>query len=233
MRDAISAVSRALRQGDEVPDAALDVWLSPPYREVSGRFWTPVAVARCAATWLAAAGAVRVLDVGAGTGKFCVVAALSTDLVMTGIEQRGALVLEALSLARRFRVEHRCELIEGVIEGVDLAAFDALYLFNSFAENIYPPDAHLDDTVELSPGRLGRDLRTLESALARMRTGALLLTYHGFGGQIPDTFDLLREEEAGTGTLRLWSKNRTRAQGQAWVEVADEVWLVDDPGPRR
>lgn len=228
----VSAVARALRSEQEVGDAAIDFWLSAPYRQVAGRFWTPVAVARTAARWMVESGAVRVLDVGSGAGKFCVVAALATDLRITGIEQRRRLVVEATNLARRFRVERRCELLLGTLARVDLALFDALYVFNSFAENVYPRTEQLDDSVELSARRMRRDLLKVEEGLARMAVGSVLVTYHGFGGQIPDTFELVREETAGTGMLRLWAKRRSLSGGRSWVEVADEVMDVGDTAPR-
>jgi hypothetical protein len=160
-------------------------------------------------------------------GKFCVVSALASDLFVTGIEQRFRLVVEASNLVRRFRVKSRCRLLAGTIARVDLAAFDALYVFNSFAENVYPCHERLDDAVELSARRLRDDLLTLEDGLARMAIGGAFVTYHGFGGQIPDTFDLVRDEPAGSGELRLWVKRRLRSQGGCWVEVADGVVHVD------
>jgi hypothetical protein len=230
---AVAGVTRALRAGEEVSDDAIDLWLAEPYRCVSRRFWTPVEVGRTAARWIEDQGAERVLDVGAGAGKFCVVSALATNLRMTGIEQRHHLVVEASNLAHRFRVEHRCRMLLGTLERVDLAAFDALYVFNSFAENVYPRHEQLDDRVELSARRLRDDLRTVEAALARMALGAALVTYHGFGGVVPDTFDLVRDEQVGSGSLRLWVKRRARATGGCWVEIGDDVQQIDGIEPSR
>jgi hypothetical protein len=214
------------RQSDGVSDEEVDAELSERFRLVSRRFWTPVAVARTAARWMEEIGARNALDIGAGAGKFCVVAALTSELRLVGIEQRFPLVVEASRLARRFRVEQRCRVLPGTIERVDVTRFDAVYVFNSFAENIYPPHERLDDTVELSPRRLRDDLLTLEHGLARMAVGAAFVTYHGFGGRIPDTFDLVRDEPAGTGELRLWVKRRRESRGSIWIEVADDVILV-------
>jgi hypothetical protein len=223
----ISAVGHALENDLDVSDAAIDFWMTDHSRSWSPRYWTPVAVARTAARWIAELGGQTVLDAGAGAGKFCVVAALATDLRVTGVEQRRHLALEATSLARRFRVDDRCEVLAGTIDRVDLTAFDALYVFNSFAENVYPEDEQLDDTVELSPRRMRRDLLTVEAALARMPVGAMFVTYHGFGGQIPDTFEVAREDDAcGTGPLKLWRKRRSEPRGKCWVEVADEMMEI-------
>src|SRR5258708_32599839 len=61
-------------------------------RALSGQHWTPVAVAARAADLLTRAGATRILDVGAGVGKFCIVGALSTAAEFVGVERREGLV---------------------------------------------------------------------------------------------------------------------------------------------
>lgn len=222
-------VARAIRQGIAVDDDVIDAWLSERHRRVSGRFWTPVAVAITAARWIAESGATRVLDVGSGAGKFCVTAALAADLCVTGIEQRPALVADARRLARRLGVQGRTELLLGTIDALDLASFDALYIFNAFAENLFFAPERLDDTVELSVGRMRRDRALVERALERMAVGRALVTYHGFGGQIPDSFDVAREEPLGTDVLRLWIKRRARSTGARWVEMGEGVVLCDAP----
>jgi hypothetical protein len=68
-------------------------------RELSSVFWTPIAVAAEAAKWLVAAPERRVLDIGCGPGKFCLVAASLTDGDFTGIEQRSDLVIAARQAA--------------------------------------------------------------------------------------------------------------------------------------
>ena len=39
-----------------------------------------------------------------------------------------------------------------------------------------------------------------------MGEGTLVLTYHGFGGHLPDAYELLRDEPAGTDALKLWRR---------------------------
>lgn len=221
----------ALRRGDHVPDAEIDAHLSPHLRAVASRWFTPTAVAARAARVLEDRGARTVLDVGSGAGKLCCVAALASDLELTGIEQRAPLVLEALHLAQRLGVAERVRFVRGTIHEVDLTAYDALYVFNSFAENLFPAAERLDASVELSAARMARDLEVLERALDELPLGGSLMTYHGFGGQVPDTFDLVHEESAGSDRLRMFTKRRTISEGACWVEVADDVMLVERAPP--
>jgi hypothetical protein len=55
-----------------------------------------------------------------------------------------------------------------------------------------------------------------------MRPGAVLFTYHGFGGRIPDSFSLARSESAGTDVVRMWRKTLP-SRGGAWLELDEGV----------
>ena len=221
----------ALRRGDHVPDAEIDAHLSPRFRRVAPQWFTPTAVAARAARVLEDRGARTVLDIGSGVGKLCCVAAMASELELTGVEHRPALVLEAFHLAERLGLGDRTRFVRGTIEDVDLTAYDALYVFNSFAENLFPTSERLDESVELSPARMMRDLAILERALDHMPLGGSLMTYHGFGGQVPDTFDLVHEESAGSDVLRLWTRRRVASEGACWIEVGDEVMLSERLAP--
>ncbi len=75
-----------------VEDEKFDLIYPPEVRELSSIFWTPVRIAAEAAELLAVTPATRVLDIGCGPGKFCLVAAKLTEGSFTGIEQRPAFI---------------------------------------------------------------------------------------------------------------------------------------------
>jgi hypothetical protein len=58
-----------------------------------------------------------------------------------------------------------------------------------------------------------------------MPKGTYLVTYNGFGGKVPDSFELLRAKPTGESLLRLWRKSRVRSRGGHWLEYDDStVW---------
>ena len=72
-----------------------------PVRLLAARHWTPLAVARKAASFLAADKGKRILDIGSGAGKFCLAAAYFTpDADFFGIEHRNDLVEYAQEAAK-------------------------------------------------------------------------------------------------------------------------------------
>jgi hypothetical protein len=199
-----------LRAGSVLHDEAFDQYLPHDLRLASSEFWTPLQVARTVGSWLTEVGARTVVDVGAGPGKFCVVASLVTECLYFGIEHRPRLVATARSLARRFGVERRVSFIEGAFGNVSIEGVDAVYLYNPFAENLCWYDAALDETVELGPARFRHDVALVENLLEALPMGTYLITYNGFGGRVPDSFIQLRADRGLPNVLCMWRKAASR-----------------------
>jgi predicted RNA methylase len=194
---------RGVRSGHHVPDVVFDRIYPPRVREVSSQHWTPIAVARRAAELLVRDASTHVLDIGAGAGKFCLVGALTSPARFTGIEQRGPLVYLARAVAREYGVS-RARYLHGDMRALDWQQFDAFYLFNPFAENQSLPRDHIDDAVELSPERYERDVLFVAEQLALAPVGTRVVTYHGFGAEMPVGYQRRVHEPVGSGALELW-----------------------------
>ena len=202
--DARRSVSQRLREG-RIADAELDEVYPPSVRRVSPWFWTPIAVAVRAAELLVTRSSTRVLDIGSGAGKFCIVGAATTGAWFTGIEHREHLVHTARVAAWRLGVG-RARFLHGTPDAVDIESFDAVYFFNPFEENLWDDGDRLDDTVTLSEERFVADLAQTMELLSAARTGTRVVTYHGFGGEMPRGFVRAVSEHHHTGYLELWVK---------------------------
>ena len=198
-----------IRYGHEPSDAIFDRFLSPHVRFASYQFWTSAAVAMRVSEWLAREKVERVLDVGSGPGKFCVIGALATQCSFVGIEQRSNLVLYARQLAKCFEVESRAQFIHGVFGETPLEDFDAYYFYNPFGENTFGPNDWLDQTVELSEARYLRDVLFTEDTMRRAPVGTFFIFYNGFGGVIPSTYDELYSDADAPNPLQMWRKTRS------------------------
>lgn len=166
--DYLSRLRAGLAVGN-VPDLVFDEFLSPMARSRSRQFWTPIRVAQRAALRLAERGARRVLDVGSGPGKFCIVAACARpEVQFRGVEHRAALVESAGALAQRLRIAN-LEFSRGDALAVDWHGFDGLYFFNPFAENSFASEDVFDATVELSAPRLASELLRSTQLLSSVR----------------------------------------------------------------
>jgi hypothetical protein len=58
--------------------------------------------------------------------------------------------------------------------------------------------------VELSGARYLRDIASAEEFLAGVTTGTYLLTYNGFGGQVPPKFREVCVDRELPNVLRMW-----------------------------
>lgn len=199
----------ALQQGRPVRDEDFDSIYPLEYRRVSARFWTPVATARRVAEMLEGEGARRVLDIGAGVGKFCIVGALTTTrTTFVGIEQRAHLVVAACEGARALGAE-RADVRSGRLDDLRLdfrERFDGFYLFNPFAENTFGRSGRLDHSIELSEARYRADVALAETLLASAPPRTPVVTYCGYGGKMRPGYDLVHSEPSAAGPLYLWVK---------------------------
>jgi len=202
----VERLRRALRSGQPVRDEDFDALLPLEYQRASTRFWTPMHAARCAAQWFEEQGVGRVLDVGAGVGKFCTIGALATrDVSFIGVEYRASLVRVASDVIDVLGAD-RAMVVHGSVQDIHANDYDAFYFFNPFVENVITSSSRLDSSVELSETRQRQDILAAERLLAGARGGTTVVTYFGYGGPMPDGYHLIDEEHAG-GPLRLWRKD--------------------------
>jgi len=195
---------------DEKFDLIYPRWV----RELSSTFWTPVAVAAEAAKLLATAPACsavalakarpRVLDIGCGPGKFCLVAASLTDGWFTGVEQRSDLVAAARQAATDLGLAG-VEFIHGNVMDVVFADYDAFYLFNPFEENMHYGHK-IDSEVRLSPDLFKRYTSHVSAQLGARPIGTRVVTYMGYADDIPACYNC--EEALFGDDLKLWIKQR-------------------------
>jgi predicted RNA methylase len=186
-------------------DVAFDGAYERRIRALSSQHWTPVAIAARAARLLTRAGATRILDVGSGAGKFCIVGALSTRATFVGVERRADLV-EVAGRAAREMGAARATFIHANVEALPFDGFDGFYLYNPFFEHISRHLPLVDRTLERSGRAHRRVVRSIEEKLGALPAPAVVVTYHGFGGQLPPDFSHVGDEPAGNDRLELWIK---------------------------
>lgn len=199
-------VAAAIREGRCPPEREFDRFLPFELRPMSTTYWSRLCVALRAAEWIRELGVRTVVDVGSGPGKFCVIAALATEARFIGVEQRERLVLAARDLARTFGVADRVQFVRGTFGDMPLPVAEAYYFFNPFGENVFGPEDRLDHDVELGNSRYLRDVASAEQLLDDLPSDTYLITYNGFGGAVPKSFQDVRVDRELPSVLRMWRK---------------------------
>lgn len=183
-------------------DEEFDAFYPMKMRKLSGTHWTPVAVAKKAINFLVTSPSTRVLDLGSGAGKFCIVAAMNSDAHITGVEQRENLVFLSRKLALSYKLEN-AEFINSDIKNIDFSEFDAFYFFNSFEENINLTDK-IDTLNSIDPNQYDHYCTFLKEELDKVAIGTRVATYCGEGGVIPDSYIMIKSTHKGK--LIFWEK---------------------------
>ncbi|MGZ3711019.1 MAG: methyltransferase domain-containing protein [Pseudobdellovibrionaceae bacterium] len=189
----------------EIDDSAFDLIYPETIRELSDFHWSPIRLATRAAELAVAEPGAKVLDVGAGPGKFCIVGSCVTEGVFFGIEQRHQLVAAARDVVNRYKLS-RVHFDHGNMIDYDWRPFDCIYLYNPFSENL-DRSIRIDDTCELSNELYVRYIRAVQEKLAGLATGVRVVTLNGFGGDFPPSFRLLHREEGDVMPLELRVKS--------------------------
>lgn len=174
-----------------------------PIEEVAEKHWSPLAVAKKAADFLAASPDAKVLDIGSGSGKFCLTAAHFHPLnLIYGIEQRANLVALSGELAQKLQLENVSFICDNIMH-VDFRNYDNFYFYNSFYENI-DGTQKIDSNVTYSSELYLHYNRYLNKQLAKMPAGTRVVTYHCFGNEVPSDYEIVHTDYAEF--LKFWVK---------------------------
>ena len=195
-------IFKEIAAGVSIEDSEFHQLYPPALREAADTHFTPVEIARQAAEYLVTEPGTRVLDIGSGAGKFCILGASCTAGHFTGVEQREGLCTLSKKLLQRYQLPNVMFIHSNITE-IDFRSFDAFYLFNPFYENIHRNEC-IDTTIELE-----RELYFTYSTYVRQQLDALpkgtkLVTYFSYLDEIPDSFEL--QLVGVKGKLRFFEK---------------------------
>jgi hypothetical protein len=201
-------------------DDVFDTLLPIRQQQLSRIHWTPLHIAKKAASFLAQTPGAKVLDIGSGVGKFCLTAAAHfPDAEFYGIEQREDLV-EIANSAKQTSETCNAHFKHGNFTQIELDGYDSIYFYNSFCENIIAKDllyednlsnnnslnlsdlAHIDDRLELSASLYHYYSNYLHEALDQRPTGTRLATFHGVDLEVPFSYNMV--DEHFDNALKFW-----------------------------
>ncbi|MFH7001239.1 methyltransferase domain-containing protein [Flavobacterium bizetiae] len=195
-------IFKLLKLNIDVADAAFNELYPRRIKRLAARHWTPVAVAKFAAEYLVDKPHKRVLDIGSGAGKFCLVGAASTKGRFYGVEQRASLIKLSKKIANQYDVAN-VEFIHSNINEISFSDYEAFYFYNSFYENI-DSSCPIDKAILPERELFYSYSKYVKEQLERTPIGTRLVTYWSNGEEIPDSFE--QEYAAGGGLLIFWKK---------------------------
>lgn len=172
-------------------------------QDVAEKHWTPLIVAQKAADFLAASPGTKILDIGSGSGKFCLTAAHLHPLnLFFGVEQRENLVELSETIAEKFQLDNICFICDN-ISNIDFKSYDHFYFYNSFYENMKGTQK-IDSSVKYSEDLYHYYNRYVYKELDKKPSGTRLVTYHSFGNEVPPNYEIVQTDY--NEYLKFWIK---------------------------
>jgi tRNA1(Val) A37 N6-methylase TrmN6 len=144
----------------------------------------------------------KVLDIGSGAGKFCMIGSAATNAIFTGVEQREKLHKVASKIVKYYHLSN-IHFIHANIMDIDFKAYNGFYFFNPFYENIEKSYV-IDETVELKTQNFNIYTKYVKEQLDSMPVGTRLVTYWSSLKDIPRSYKV--QQKSVNGLLEMWLK---------------------------
>ncbi len=193
-----------IRSNEEIKDVEFDLMYPIKLKDAVELHFTPIEVAKTAARYLAHKKGVKVLDIGSGAGKFCMIGSACTEGCFTGIELRESLFATALRISKRYNLLN-IEFVHANITDISFKDFDAFYFFNAFYENVSRLGiGKINNELDLSRELYDTYSFYVKQQLDSMPVGTKLVTYFSFSKEIPDSYHLQFTDF--DGKLKMWEK---------------------------
>lgn len=197
-------VFELLKLNLDIPDTDFNAIYPAKISSLARKHWSSVSVSKLASEFLVDRPGTKVLDIGSGAGKFCMIGATNTKGHFTGVEQRAELVELSTQLSESYRI-HNVKFIHANITSIKFTDYDAFYFYNSFYENIDMLNS-IDDTVRLDIQLYHQYSVHLVEQLASLPVGTRLVTFCSPLIIIPQSFKL--QDSTNGGLLKFWEKVR-------------------------
>lgn len=195
-------IFKSLRLNINIEDSEFNELYPDEIKELSKRHWTPVEIARAAADFLVDKPNRKVLDIGSGVGKFCLVGATATSGKFYGVEQRKSLVDLSKKIAEDNNIKN-VGFIHSNITQIPFSDFEAFYFYNSFMENI-DTGCPIDNLILPKEELYYIYTNYVKEQLDKTPVGTRLVSYWSNWEEIPESFNL--EYCSHRGLLSFWKK---------------------------
>lgn len=187
----LEEIALRLRKKQVIEDADFDHLYPNSFLKIADRHFSAVYVSQLASSFLCDQNHPKVLDIGSGSGKFCLIGALGNEnCQFTGVEYRLTLHEQAVALKNQFSLSN-CHFIHGNVLDKSLTEFNGFYMFNPFLEQkdktaIIPMDYAQESETDY--------LEYVLNALHHLPKGTKLATYYIDKKRIPNSFSLIKSQ---------------------------------------
>jgi tRNA1(Val) A37 N6-methylase TrmN6 len=181
-------------------DEKFNVIVRKELRFLSKVHWTPVDVIDQCVKWLPGKQSLKVLDIGSGIGKFCILASQISPHCFTGVELREDSHLEAVRLQSLLKLEN-VNFLNSNVDQIAFEDYDVFYLFNPFYEQIVNHGTVLNH-IKFHKENYHKYETYVISQLKKCSTGKLVICFEYDLLSKISGFELI--DDAFEGSLQIW-----------------------------
>lgn len=191
-----------IKSNVEIDDSEFDSIYPKDILEASEMHFTPIIIAKIAARYLVDGKESKILDVGSGAGKFCMIGSACTDGYFVGVELRENLCSAATLIAEYYNLSN-VEFIHSNITAIKFRDYNGFYFYNPFYENVCL-SGRIDEAVELRRDLFDEYSLYVKQQLSEMPIGTKLVTYFSYLKEIPDSYKV--HFSSFDNKLKMWEK---------------------------
>jgi 16S rRNA A1518/A1519 N6-dimethyltransferase RsmA/KsgA/DIM1 with predicted DNA glycosylase/AP lyase activity len=185
-------------------EAGFDKIYKAKYQKASKLHWTPAEVIETAIGWLNCNEKSRILDIGSGVGKFCIVGSFFSKAIFTEVEKRKDLVSEANRVKNELdRVN--VSFLHSNITAIDFSDFDIFYYYNPFYEQ-KAVFGCMDQKNSFSEEKFEIYSTYVLEQLNKKAIGTKVVLYHSTDLSLHEKYEL--NTIFYDGALQLWIKTK-------------------------
>jgi SAM-dependent methyltransferase len=174
-----------------------------PIQQFDNKHWSPLLVVNQAVNFLANKPDAKILDIGSGSGKFCLAGAYyKPSAFFYGVEQRRYLVDTAYKVKDVLGLQN-VHFMHYNFTQLSLKQYDHFYFYNSFFENLVGTDK-IDNNIAYSTELYNYYSQYLYKQLEDMPVDTRVVTYCSWDDEIPSDYKLI--ETHLDNLLKFWKK---------------------------
>jgi len=193
-----------IEENSDSTEAGFDKIYKAKYQVASNCHWTPTEVIETAISWLDGNEKSKILDIGSGVGKFCIIGSFLSKAIFTGVEKRKDLVSEANRVKNKLdRVN--ISFLHANITEIDFSDFDIFYYYNPFYEQkaMY---GWIDQKISFSEEKFEIYKNYVLEQLNKQAIGTKVVLYHSADLGLHEKYEL--SSIFYDGALQLWIKTK-------------------------
>jgi len=203
-----SKLIEQIQLGKGTEETEFDHIFPPYYRFQSTVHWSSISVARQISNWIKSLNLKSVVDIGCGVGKLCLLLRILTNYEIYGIEQRPNLVEIANKIIKVNSFKNILITQMNMLD-LDWDSYDIYYLYNPFQEHIAEEGfSIIEKNIEFDTKKYAHYTSEVFRQLTWAKPGKMLITFHGYGGNVPSAWTMVASRHIDNGDLTMWIKEQ-------------------------